>query len=187
MFANMAASLIKHEQIVTTLPKAKDLRPIVEKLVTLAKRGDLHARRLAVAAAPRPRPRSRSSSRPSARATRTRAGGYTRVLKAGFRYGDNAAGGGDRVRRSRHGRQGRRGPRPARCRGRYASGRGGGVEPLPDDRNRGGFGRLFLWPFGGGAKSDQTEIGPCCALLRSAQFRMEMWGLVEAQLFLKLA
>ena len=55
MFANMAASLIKHEQIVTTLPKAKDLRPIVEKLVTLAKRGDLHARRQAIAAAPRPR------------------------------------------------------------------------------------------------------------------------------------
>ena len=55
MFANMAAALIKHEQIVTTLPKAKDLRPIVEKLVTLAKRGDLHARRQAISAAPRPR------------------------------------------------------------------------------------------------------------------------------------
>ena len=71
MFANMAAALIKHEQIVTTLPKAKELRPIVEKLVTLAKRGDLHARRLAISAAARRRPWSRSSSRRSARATRS--------------------------------------------------------------------------------------------------------------------
>ena len=90
MFANMAASLIKHEQIVTTLPKAKDLRPVVEKLVTLGKRGDLHARRQAIAqikdialvgklfAVLGPRYKNRH-------------GGYTRVLKAGFRYGDNAA------------------------------------------------------------------------------------------------
>ena len=63
MFANMAAALIKHEQIVTTLPKAKDLRPIVEKLVTLGKRGDLHARRQAIAADARHRRWSRSSSR----------------------------------------------------------------------------------------------------------------------------
>src|SRR6201995_1263088 len=89
MFANMAASLIKHEQIVTTLPKAKELRPFVEKLVTLAKRGDLHARRIAISpvravdqvgklfAARRPRYKARE-------------GGYIRVLKAGFRYGDNA-------------------------------------------------------------------------------------------------
>jgi large subunit ribosomal protein L17 len=89
MFANMAASLIKHEQIVTTLPKAKELRPFVEKLVTLAKRGDLHARRQAISqvrdvtqvgklfAALGPRYRDRN-------------GGYTRVLKAGYRYGDNA-------------------------------------------------------------------------------------------------
>src|SRR4051812_10289303 len=90
MFANMSQALIKHEQIVTTLPKAKDLRPVVEKLVTLGKRGDLHARRQAIAQikdvvlvkklfdvlGPR---------------YKTRNGGYTRVLKAGFRYGDNAA------------------------------------------------------------------------------------------------
>jgi large subunit ribosomal protein L17 len=89
MFANMVAALIKHEQIVTTLPKAKDLRPIVEKLVTLGKRGDLHARRQAIAQMPdlamikklfdvlAPRYESRN-------------GGYTRVLKAGFRHGDSA-------------------------------------------------------------------------------------------------
>jgi large subunit ribosomal protein L17 len=89
MFANMSASLIKHEQIVTTLPKAKELRPFVEKLVTLAKRGDLHARRQAISivrdveqvhklfAAIGPRYQERQ-------------GGYIRVLKAGFRYGDNA-------------------------------------------------------------------------------------------------
>jgi large subunit ribosomal protein L17 len=89
MFANMAAALIKHEQIMTTLPKAKDLRPVVEKLITLGKRGDLHARRQAVAKihdlamvkklfevlGPRYKERN---------------GGYTRVLKAGFRYGDSA-------------------------------------------------------------------------------------------------
>jgi large subunit ribosomal protein L17 len=90
MFANMCQALIKHEQIVTTLPKAKDLRPVVEKLVTLGKRGDLHARRRAIAqikdvalvnklfAVLAPRYKDRN-------------GGYTRVLKAGFRYGDNAA------------------------------------------------------------------------------------------------
>src|SRR5476651_147363 len=89
MFANMSASLIKHEQIVTTLPKAKELRPFVEKLVTLAKKGDLHARRLAISrvrdvdqvgklfATLGPRYRARS-------------GGYIRVLKAGYRHGDNA-------------------------------------------------------------------------------------------------
>src|SRR5512136_2187608 len=89
MFANMAQALIKHEQIVTTLPKAKDLRPVVEKLVTLGKRGDLHARRQAIAQIKDvalvkklfdvlgPRYKARN-------------GGYTRVLKAGFRYGDNA-------------------------------------------------------------------------------------------------
>jgi large subunit ribosomal protein L17 len=89
MFANMSASLIKHEQIVTTLPKAKELRPIVEKLVTLAKRGGLHARRQAIShvrdveqvgklfAVLGPRYQERS-------------GGYIRVLKAGYRHGDNA-------------------------------------------------------------------------------------------------
>jgi large subunit ribosomal protein L17 len=89
MFANMSAALIKHEQIVTTLPKAKDLRPVVEKLITLAKRGDLNSRRIAM-----------SQMRDAAMVKKlfdvlgprynTRPGGYTRVLKAGFRYGDNA-------------------------------------------------------------------------------------------------
>src|SRR5258707_8187804 len=90
MFANMAAALIKHEQIVTTLPKAKDLRPIVEKLVTLAKRGDLHARRQAISAI-----RSLTGVKKLFETIgpryKERAGGYTRVLKAGFRHGDNAA------------------------------------------------------------------------------------------------
>ena len=90
MFANMAAALIKHEQITTTLPKAKELRPVVEKLVTLGKRGGLHARRQAI-----------SQIRDVAMVKKLfdvlgprykeRNGGYTRVLKAGFRYGDNAA------------------------------------------------------------------------------------------------
>ena len=89
MFANMAAALVKHEQIVTTLPKAKDLRGVVEALITLAKRGDLHARRVVA-----------SRLRDDATVTKlfetlgprykSRPGGYTRVLKAGFRYGDNA-------------------------------------------------------------------------------------------------
>ncbi|MCK5934317.1 LSU ribosomal protein L17P [Fulvimarina manganoxydans] len=89
MFANMAASLITHEQIVTTLPKAKDLRPIVEKLITLGKRGDLHARRLA---ASRLRDEAAVSKLFDALAPRyaERQGGYCRVMKAGFRYGDNA-------------------------------------------------------------------------------------------------
>ena len=89
MFANMAAALIEHEQIVTTLPKAKELRPIVEKLVTLAKRGDLHARRLAIS---RIRDEAMVGKLFSTLGPRyaERNGGYTRVLKAGFRYGDNA-------------------------------------------------------------------------------------------------
>ena len=90
MFANMAASLIKHEQIVTTLPKAKELRPFVEKLVTLAKRGDLHARRIAIS---RVRDVDQVGKLFSTLGPRYKAreGGYIRVLKAGFRYGDNAA------------------------------------------------------------------------------------------------
>lgn len=89
MFANMAASLIKHEQIVTTLPKAKEMKPIIDKLITLGKRGDLHARRQAI-----------SQIRDTAMVAKLfdtlgerykdRSGGYSRVLKAGFRYGDNA-------------------------------------------------------------------------------------------------
>jgi large subunit ribosomal protein L17 len=90
MFANMAAALIKHEQIVTTLPKAKDLRPIVEKLVTLAKRGDLHARRQAVAEI-RDIGMVKKLFETLGPRYKTRAGGYTRVLKAGFRHGDSAA------------------------------------------------------------------------------------------------
>jgi large subunit ribosomal protein L17 len=89
MFANMAASLIRHEQIATTLPKAKDLRPIVEKLVTLAKRGDLHARRQAIAQL-RDDDMVRKLFDTIGPRYKDRAGGYTRVLKAGFRYGDSA-------------------------------------------------------------------------------------------------
>jgi len=90
MFANMAAALIKHEQIKTTLPKAKELRPVVEKLVTLSRRNDLHARRQAI-----------STIRDAVQVKKlfdvigpryaSRPGGYIRVLKAGFRNGDNAA------------------------------------------------------------------------------------------------
>lgn len=89
MFMNMAQALIKHEQITTTLPKAKELRPIVEKLITLGKKGGLANRRLAI---------SRLQSRELvtklfdelAERYKDRPGGYARVLKAGFRYGDNA-------------------------------------------------------------------------------------------------
>lgn len=89
MFANMCQALIKHEQIVTTLPKAKDLRPIVEKLVTLGKRGDLHARRQAVAQL-RDQAMVKKLFDVLGPRYQTRNGGYTRVLKAGFRHGDNA-------------------------------------------------------------------------------------------------
>src|ERR1700694_4636702 len=89
MFATMAAALIKHEQIVTTLPKAKDLRPIVEKLVTLGKRGDLHARRQAIAEM-RDVAMVKKLFEVIAPRYKERDGGYTRVLKAGFRYGDSA-------------------------------------------------------------------------------------------------
>ena len=90
MFANMSASLIKHEQIVTTLPKAKELRPIVEKLVTLAKRGDLHARRQAIAQVRDVAQVGKLFATLGPR-YKARQGGYIRVLKAGFRHGDNAA------------------------------------------------------------------------------------------------
>ena len=90
MFANMAAALIKHEQIVTTLPKAKELRPFVEKLVTLAKSGTLHDRRIAIS---RVRDITQVGKLFEVLGPRykTREGGYIRVLKAGFRHGDNAA------------------------------------------------------------------------------------------------
>jgi large subunit ribosomal protein L17 len=90
MFANMCAALIKHEQITTTLPKAKDLRPIVEKLVTLGKRGDLHARRQAIAEI-RDVPMVKKLFEVIGPRYKERNGGYTRIMKAGFRHGDNAA------------------------------------------------------------------------------------------------
>ncbi len=89
MFANMSASLIKHEQIVTTLPKAKELRPFVEKLVTLAKRGDLHARRQAISQVRDVEQVGKLFGVLGPRYAE-RNGGYLRVLKAGFRHGDNA-------------------------------------------------------------------------------------------------
>ena len=89
MFANLCAALIKHEQITTTLPKAKDLRPVVEKLITLAKKGGLSARRQAIAAL-RDVPMVRKLFDVLAPRYKDRNGGYTRVLKAGFRHGDSA-------------------------------------------------------------------------------------------------
>lgn len=89
LFSNLAAALITHEQIKTTLPKAKDLRPVVEKLITLGKRGDLHARRQA-AAMLRDDAVVRKLFSVIADRYKDRQGGYTRVLKAGFRYGDAA-------------------------------------------------------------------------------------------------
>lgn len=89
MFKNMSASLIKHEQIVTTLPKAKELRPIVEKLITLGKRGDLHARRQAIAQIGDEAMAKKLFEVLGPR-YKDRNGGYTRILKAGFRHGDNA-------------------------------------------------------------------------------------------------
>ena len=89
LFANMAGSLIEHEQIKTTLPKAKELRPIIEKLITLAKRGDLHARRQAAAQLKQDQHVARLFELLGPRYA-NRQGGYVRVLKAGFRYGDMA-------------------------------------------------------------------------------------------------
>lgn len=89
MFSNMAASLIRHEQIVTTLPKAKDLKRVVDKYITLGKRGDLNSRRLA-AARLRDEEMVKKLFDVLAERYKDRNGGYTRVLKAGFRYGDNA-------------------------------------------------------------------------------------------------
>lgn len=89
LFANMAAALIKHEQIVTTLPKAKELRRVVDRLVTLAKRGNLHSRRLAVSRV-RDEAMVKKLFEVLGPRYKERSGGYTRVLKAGFRYGDSA-------------------------------------------------------------------------------------------------
>jgi large subunit ribosomal protein L17 len=90
MFANMSAALIKHEQIVTTLPKAKELRPIVEKLITLGKRGGLALRRQAIGEI-RDVEQAKKLFDVLAPRYKDRNGGYTRIIKAGFRYGDNAA------------------------------------------------------------------------------------------------
>jgi large subunit ribosomal protein L17 len=90
MFNNLAAALVKHEQIKTTLPKAKDLRPIVEKLVTLGKKGGLAARRQILASIKDDKLADKLLTTLADR-YKTRAGGYTRVLKAGFRYGDMAS------------------------------------------------------------------------------------------------
>src|SRR6476620_12598913 len=89
MFANMAQALIKHEQITTTLPKAKDLRPVVEKLVTLGKQGGLHARRQALAQV-RDETQVKKLFDVLAKRYGSRSGGYLRIMKAGFRYGDQA-------------------------------------------------------------------------------------------------
>ena len=89
MFANMAASLIKHEQIMTTLPKAKELRPVVEKLITLGKKGNLAARRQAISEI-RDVAQVKKLFEVLAPRYKERHGGYTRIMKAGFRYGDNA-------------------------------------------------------------------------------------------------
>ena len=90
MFENLAASLIKHEQIRTTLPKAKDLRPLAERLITLGKRGGLHARRQVIAKLGDAKLAEKLLTTLSERYA-DRHGGYTRIIKAGFRYGDNAA------------------------------------------------------------------------------------------------
>jgi large subunit ribosomal protein L17 len=90
MFANMCAALIKHEQIITTVPKAKELRPVVEKLVTLAKKGGLSARRQAIAEM-RDLAMVRKLFDVIGPRYKDRKGGYTRVMRAGFRFGDNAA------------------------------------------------------------------------------------------------
>jgi len=90
MFSNMAAALIKHEQITTTLPKAKDLRRVVDRLITLGKRGNLHARRQALTALRGDRAMAEKLFSALAERYKDRPGGYTRVLRAGYRYGDSA-------------------------------------------------------------------------------------------------
>ena len=122
MLANLAASLIKHEQITTTLPKAKDLRPVVEKLVTLGKRGDLHARRQAIAQM-RDLAMVKKLFEVIGPRYKDRDGGYLRVMKAGFRYGDFGSHRGDRVCRSRR------------------RGEGQGFRAGPGARRGNGFGR----------------------------------------------
>ena len=91
MLRNMATSLIKHEQITTTLPKAKELRPYVERIITLGKRGGLHARRQALSVLHNDVKLTEKLFGALAERYKARAGGYTRVLKAGVRYGDAAS------------------------------------------------------------------------------------------------
>ena len=90
MFENLAAALLKHEQIRTTLPKAKDLRPIVERLITMGRRGGLHVRRQAIATL-QDKALADKLLTTLAERYKTRPGGYTRIIKAGYRHGDNAA------------------------------------------------------------------------------------------------
>ena len=90
MFANLAAALIKHEQIVTTLPKAKDLRRVMDKFITLAKKGDLNSRRIAIGRLQGKQEEAKKLFEVLGPRYKERNGGYTRVLKAGFRFGDNA-------------------------------------------------------------------------------------------------
>jgi large subunit ribosomal protein L17 len=90
MFANMAAALVKHEQITTTLPKAKELRPVLERLITLAKKGDLASRRL-VASRMRDETQTKKLFDVIGPRYAARPGGYLRIMRAGFRHGDNAA------------------------------------------------------------------------------------------------
>ena len=89
MFKNLAASLIKYEQITTTLPKAKDLRPIIEKMITLGKKGTLHSRRILLSRLPKDAKITKLFNDFPDR-YKNRSGGYTRILKKGFRYGDSA-------------------------------------------------------------------------------------------------
>ncbi|MEC7489181.1 MAG: 50S ribosomal protein L17 [Pseudomonadota bacterium] len=90
LFGNMAVALIKHEQIKTTLPKAKELRSVVERLITLGKRGDLHARRIAIGRMQDDKKLVEKLFTALADRYRDRPGGYTRIIKSGFRYGDSA-------------------------------------------------------------------------------------------------
>jgi large subunit ribosomal protein L17 len=90
MFENLAAALIKHEQITTTLPKAKDLRPVVERLITAGRRGGLHVRRQAIATLNDEKLADKLLTTLAER-YKSRPGGYTRIIKAGYRHGDNAA------------------------------------------------------------------------------------------------
>jgi large subunit ribosomal protein L17 len=90
MFENLAAALIKHEQITTTLPKAKDLRPVVERLISMGRRGGLANRRRAIATLHDEKLADKLVTTLAER-YKTRPGGYTRIIKAGYRYGDNAA------------------------------------------------------------------------------------------------